>query len=59
MHPQGLRKLLKKLSDWYPGTELIITETGTMDLDDGLKDEYRADWIRQHADQVLKGAGLQ
>ena len=28
-----------------------------MDLTDGVRDRTRVDWIREHADEVLKGMG--
>ena len=55
MNPTGLRQLVNKLSVDYPGVDLYITETGQLDTGDGTKDKNRVEWIREQADQVLKG----
>ena len=55
MYPAGLRKLMKWIATRYNGTDAYISETGVMDLDDGVRDKLRVEWIREHANEVLKG----
>ena len=55
MYPQGLRKLLNWIKTRYNGIDVYIAETGTMDLTDGVRDKTRVEWVREHADEVLKG----
>ena len=55
MYPAGLRKLMKWIATRYNGTDVYISETGVMDIDDGVRDKLRVEWIREHANEVLKG----
>ena len=55
MNPSGLRKLLNKVKCRYPGVDIYISETGVMDKTDGIRDKIRVEWIREHANEVLKG----
>ena len=55
MYPQGLRKLLNWIRTRYNGIDVYIAETGTMDITDGVRDKTRVEWVREHADEVLKG----
>ena len=55
MYTQGLRKLLNWINNKYSGVDVYIAETGVMDSSDGVRDKTRVDWIREHADEVLKG----
>lgn len=55
MYPSGLRKLLGRVSTRYPGVDIYISETGVMDKTDGIRDKIRVEWIREHANEVLKG----
>ncbi|XP_060595948.1 lactase/phlorizin hydrolase-like [Ruditapes philippinarum] len=54
MYPKGLRLLLGQLSKKYPGIDLYITDTGVEDVADGVRDKIRVEWIREHANEVLK-----
>ena len=55
MYPAGLRKLLNWVTQRYSGKDIYISETGVMDLTDGVRDKTRVEWIREHANEVLKG----
>ncbi|XP_053375783.1 uncharacterized protein LOC123534954 isoform X1 [Mercenaria mercenaria] len=54
MYSQGLRLLLKQLSVKYPGVDIYVTDTGVTDVTDGVRDKIRVEWIREHANEVLK-----
>ena len=58
MNPSGLRKLLNKVRGRYPGVDIYISETGVMDKADGIRDKIRVEWIREHANEVLKGMAM-
>jgi beta-glucosidase/6-phospho-beta-glucosidase/beta-galactosidase len=54
MHPEGLRKLLKKLNERY--TVDIYAELPEIDeIAAGVRDILRVESIREHTDEVLKG----
>lgn len=55
MYSQGLRKLLGWIRDRYNNTDVYIAETGTVDYSDGVRDKNRVEFVRAHADEVLKG----
>ncbi len=55
--PEGLRWTLRKLSDRYPGTPLMVVENGLGMIDkreeDGtVHDDYRIDYLRDHIKQM-------
>ena len=39
----------------YDRKDIYISETGVMDMNDGVRDKLRVEWIREHADEILKG----
>ena len=39
----------------YDMTDIYISETGVMDVNDGVRDKLRVEWIREHANEILKG----
>ena len=55
MYSAGLRKLLNWFTERYSGKDIYVSETGVMDFTDGVRDKTRVEWIREHANEVLKG----
>ncbi|KAL4223206.1 hypothetical protein ACF0H5_016678 [Mactra antiquata] len=54
MNPDGLEKLLKKLVSLYPSTDLYVTDTGPDLQMSDVRDTYRVQWIKDHANAVLR-----
>ncbi|XP_045761874.1 myrosinase 1-like [Maniola jurtina] len=51
--PEGIRKELRWLKQQYGNVEILITENGFSTLERQLDDYDRADFIREHLEQVL------
>ena len=47
--------MLAKLASSYTGTDVYVTETGVMMTSDDVADRMRVNWIREHANSVLRG----
>ncbi|XP_052245872.1 lactase/phlorizin hydrolase-like isoform X2 [Dreissena polymorpha] len=53
--PEGLRQLLVSFASKYPSTQLYVSDGGVTTETDDVRDPFRVEWLREHANQVLKG----
>lgn len=54
MHPEGLRMLLKYLSERC-SIDMYVTIPEVNEIAAGVRDKLRMEFIREHVDEVLKG----
>ncbi len=49
--PEGLYQALRRMHRWFPGTDILVVENGSVAEASGIR---RADYLKQHLRQVLR-----
>lgn len=54
-YPQGLRYLLNQVTQRYPVVNIYVTDVSMVTEENSVQDKQRVEWIRDLANEVLKG----